>query len=543
MNETPRPDGGSSIATGVTLQHPPLAGVTMDREGVRRALTDPMVDHDFRGSRLDGAHLEGLDLSDCQFGPPPGDAISVGAQLYRVSAVGAHLNRSRLIGTNFRYADLREAVLEGADVTGANFSRADLSGASIGPIELSDGEFSEAILERADFCDAQLPRANMSGARLSGADLGGTNLAGADLYTTTLDGTFFGHAILTEANLCDARGDSVLMPGAVLTRAKVSGAELPHVSLRNAQLEKTGFDRSTLENGNLAGANARGASLQQANLNGADCAGVDFSDARLQDANLRQTDLRRVIFSVDTRLAGATFVGALLHGIQWRGVDLSETDLRDMKRIGDEAKVKAAPLREKPELYRHAAEAYGSLSTALRQCGLARESVASHYRSVLMDQRASKYEFITRLLFLAPPATPQQEQRPAPRESPIGFPRRVARFLTSPAHFLRWFGTMLLGAIAGYGDAPWRALISYVVVVTAFAAGYFAVSIPTNHPLGVIGSLVLSLTSFHGRGFNSINVAIQSPVAEISALEAMMGAFIELLFVAAFTRRFLGSRG
>lgn len=554
--------GGGRTAIGTAPQHPPLAGVTLDREGVQRVLNDTAVKYDLRGCRLDGAHLEGLDFSDCQFGPVPGDATSAGASSYRASAVGTHFNGCRLVGANFRFANLRDAVLEDADVTAANFSRADLTRASIGPIELSDGEFSEAILEHADFCDAQLPGANMSGARLSGADLGGTNLTGADLYTTTLDGTFFGRAILAEANLCDAHGERVLMQGAVLSRAKVSGASLPHVVLRNAQLDKAGLDQSILEDGELAGAYARGASLQRVSLTRADCSGVDFSEARLQrvdlsaanctgvdfsdahlhGANLRQADLRRVIFSVDTRLAGATFAGALLHGIQWRGVDLSETDLREAKRIGDEARAKAAPLRDKPEWYRHAAEAYGSLSSALRQCGLARESVAFHYRSALMDQRASKYEFITRLLFLAP-HVPSRPEGGAAQRTRTGVPRRIARFLTGPAHLLRWIGSMLLGAVAGYGDAPWRALVSYAVVVTAFAAGYFAVSAPTSQPLGVVGSLVLSLTSFHGRGFNSIDVAIQSPVAEISALEAMLGAFIELLFVAAFTRRFLGARG
>lgn len=560
--------GQSGAGTGgFSRQRPPFAGVTLDAEGIRRALE--AGERDFRGSRMDAAHLDELDLSGCQFGPFPDDDISEGAQRFGASAVGARLYHCSLVDANFRYANLSDAVLEDVDVSGATFARADLTGASFGPIVLSDGEFFDAILERVDFCDAQLPRADMSRARLTGAQLGNTDLTGADLYTTTLDGALFSRAILIDANLCDAHGEGVLMEGAVLTRAKVSAAYLPKVLLCKAQMEKVALDYSSLEGADLTSANARGASLQRVNLafakcigadfsnarlqganlafakcmgadfsnarmreavfSGADCGGANFSNARLIGADLRQADLRGALFSVDTSLAGAQFAGAQLHGIQWRGVDLSETDLRNVKKIRDEAEAKKAKRHEKPERYRQAAEAYGALSTALRQCGLARESVDLHYRSMLMDQRASEFEFKTRLLFLAPRGS--------------GFLRRVRRFLTSPAHLLRWIGTLLLGAIAGYGDKPWRALISYAIVVTAFAAGYFAVSTPTNHPLGVIGSLVLSLTSFHGRGFNSINVAIQSPVAEISALEAMMGAFIELLFVAAFTRRFLGARG
>jgi hypothetical protein len=53
-------------------------------------------------------------------------------------------------------------------------------------------------------------------------------------------------------------------------------------------------------------------------------------------------------------------------------------------------------------------------------------------------------------------------------------------------------------------------------------------------------ALVLSLSSFHGRGFFPSTISLGDPLAIIAAAEAVIGLFIELLFIATFSRRFLG---
>jgi hypothetical protein len=55
-----------------------------------------------------------------------------------------------------------------------------------------------------------------------------------------------------------------------------------------------------------------------------------------------------------------------------------------------------------------------------------------------------------------------------------------------------------------------------------------------------MGAVVLSITSFHGRGFfPGSSEALTSPIVAMATVEALIGLFIELVFIAAFSRRFL----
>jgi hypothetical protein len=54
-------------------------------------------------------------------------------------------------------------------------------------------------------------------------------------------------------------------------------------------------------------------------------------------------------------------------------------------------------------------------------------------------------------------------------------------------------------------------------------------------------ALIVSLGSFHGRGFFPSTYNLGGPLAAIGTAEAVVGVFIELIFIATFTRRFLGN--
>ena len=54
-----------------------------------------------------------------------------------------------------------------------------------------------------------------------------------------------------------------------------------------------------------------------------------------------------------------------------------------------------------------------------------------------------------------------------------------------------------------------------------------------------LGAVVFSLTSFHGRGFFPGTLSLEDPVTVLASVEAVIGLFIELVFVATFSRRFL----
>jgi uncharacterized protein YjbI with pentapeptide repeats len=127
---------------------------------------------------------------------------------------------------------------------------------------------------------------------------------------------------------------------------------------------------------------------------------------------------------------------------------------------------------------------------------------------------------------------------------------------------LAWLGSRFLDFISGYGYRPLRSIASYIITITVFAVLYWCVTndVSVTHGLFtniIVGlgmtppqpspehlqgyeAVVVSLTSFHGRGFFQ---PIQSPgdkVAILAAIEAMIGLVLEITFIATFTQRFFG---
>jgi hypothetical protein len=89
----------------------------------------------------------------------------------------------------------------------------------------------------------------------------------------------------------------------------------------------------------------------------------------------------------------------------------------------------------------------------------------------------------------------------------------------------------------------------YVSLVIGFALVYFGLTnnviIPVNTDtshLSLVECGVLSLTAFHGRGFFFRQpLSLADPVSIATAIEGVFGLFVEAIFVAAFSRRFLGN--
>jgi hypothetical protein len=113
-------------------------------------------------------------------------------------------------------------------------------------------------------------------------------------------------------------------------------------------------------------------------------------------------------------------------------------------------------------------------------------------------------------------------------------------------HYGRAIGSWLLDRIAGYGYRPLRSVVTYVIVVLGFAAAYFALTnlslIPFfpshSSPLAWYEALVLSISSFHGRGLFPTGLSLGDPIAVLAAGEAIIGLLIEITFIATFTQRF-----
>jgi hypothetical protein len=107
---------------------------------------------------------------------------------------------------------------------------------------------------------------------------------------------------------------------------------------------------------------------------------------------------------------------------------------------------------------------------------------------------------------------------------------------------LPWTFSGVLNLVGGYGERPGRALLIYLLTVFGFASAYALIGQAEGAHLPLLAALVYSVTSFHGRGFFPGGIpSLTDPLVWLAALEAVVGLFIELVFIATFSRRFLGS--
>jgi hypothetical protein len=109
---------------------------------------------------------------------------------------------------------------------------------------------------------------------------------------------------------------------------------------------------------------------------------------------------------------------------------------------------------------------------------------------------------------------------------------------TATGYFLWAVVSWVFGFVAGYGVYHlWRLFVTYLALIVLFSALSTATA-PSPHTVGQVWDLlILSVTSFHGRGLQPHGPFLTDAVRSWAALEAVVGLVIEALFIAAFTRR------
>jgi uncharacterized protein YjbI with pentapeptide repeats len=284
------------------------------------------------------------------------------------------------------------------------------------------------------------------------------------------------------------------------------GADLSHAFLRflplggtlflNAQLESADLFYAHLENANLINARMEGANLIQAHLEGANLYNAFFDSA---------TRLDNVIFS-DEKLGAAKFTD-----VHWGDVNLAVVDWSTVSESGDEStgrhlenrKIAKTDLRSMDGLkgsYKLAARAYRQLSVVLRNQGLTEDAARFAYRAQLTQRKVLWYQ------------------------------HKFGQYLFS----------LFLDLLAGYGFKAWRSFAAYLIIISMFAIAYYILGHTVGPVLSPLGSVVFSITSFHGRGFFPGGIKLDDPLTVLAAIEAFAGLLIEVTFIATLTQRLFG---
>ena len=320
--------------------------------------------------------------------------------------------------------------------------------------------------------------------------------ASNDIYETTADfrGVNFSRAQLAGVKLVGAQLDNALLIQTNLRDALLIDAVLSDVRMRYADCTGARFSYAKLERAHCRGANMSNVDLSFATLYGARLAQCDLRGSQLVGVHCdASTVFSESIVDEQTQFADVIWNDALLTRIDWSHVG----------RIGDEAiHLRSASNRTaRIAALRTAGRAYNGLGNALKNQGMMAPAARFRMRSQQLERRATRLE-----------------RKP-----------------------FSWIGSLLLDIVAGYGERPGRAFVVYLLVILGFAAAYYTVGQIAGPAFSPVGSLIFSLTSFHGRGFFPATItSIDSSFTILASVEAVVGLFIELMFIATFSRRFLG---
>jgi Pentapeptide repeats (8 copies) len=311
-----------------------------------------------------------------------------------------------------------------------------------------------------------------------GLDLRGANLCHVNLSRLPLAHIRGG---LSSTELLEATQKQLDMAAVLMEGAYLRGTHLEGAHLRYAHLEKTHCNFAHLERAHLRGAYLAGASLCEAYLD----------EARLQNAIL--SDERRI--------------GPLLADTKWGNANLSVVRWSQMEMLGDEYDAR----QKKYD---------GRVKDKSRRLAEYETSVRANRQFVIALQTQGLNEDAARFAYRA-----QKLQRVVLRRQ-----RKFGSYLFSG----------FLDLLAGYGYRPGRSVFWYIVIIFGFAMAYYVFGHLPFFP----DTFIFSLTSFHGRGFFpglGNEASLHNPLVVLAAVEAVIGLFIEISFIATFTKRFFGS--
>jgi hypothetical protein len=261
---------------------------------------------------------------------------------------------------------------------------------------------------------------------------------------------------------------------------------------------------------------------------------TNFTRAYLEEASFQQVQLRDDN-GIGPRLADVHRGNPNLADIEWWQIDKlgDESEARELDQLRksrirlsgnmySEADARWESRIALCNRYEEVARAYRQLAKILQDQGSHDSFVRFIYRAQVVEKKILRLRLVQ-----------SRDERSFSYRARIQGKERPVSLL---GHYLF---SILLDALAGYGYRPGRAFAWYLGSIFGFALLYWRLG--GQPPLG---AFILSLTSFHGRGFlpNDLSnkIDLGSPIIILATLEAVLGLFIEISFIATFTQRFFG---
>jgi len=338
-----------------------------------------------------------------------------------------------------------------------------------------------------------------------GLDLRGADLRGLDLHRLPLARTRFA---LTATEWLSATPE----------QREWAAAHLEGANLFKARLERIHGIQAHFEGADLRLAHLEGAILYRTRFCGGTIPPEDLPRLRERrpdfPAQLAGADLSGAFMNTGTDL-DETILGdatscAQIANLHWGEVNLTVLPWRQVRltRLGDEWRARTAltpagkPKDRATRLteFENAVRANRQLAVILCAQGMNEQADAFAYRAHLCEREVLR------------------------REGNAG----------------GYLGSLFLDLLAGYGYRPVRSFIAYLIIIFGFMGLYLLNAQFVAPHLTWDEALVLSVSSFHGRGFFATTISLGDTYARLAAGEAVLGLIIEISFIATFTQRFFG---
>jgi len=290
----------------------------------------------------------------------------------------------------------------------------------------------------------------------------------------------------------------------------LSGWNLQKVVLRDIRLEK-----AVLKKANLSQADLSGSHIFDAKMEGADLVGADLSNCDLTHCDLRGVDLTKA------RLAGARLWNADLRGANLIEADISGADLWNARLFN--VKLWHAEI--------DGARSLGERSFSKDKKALSEPRIdETGLLSARESYRDLKGYFISHGMYDDASWASFKEK---------GMDRLLLKKNRSPGYI----PSLIMNVLCGYGEKPYRIVLSSAFTIILFAALYLAlgaVEYP-KAPEAVLGwkdCLYYSTITFTTVGYGDIVPKPAGLFRLLAAAEAFAGVFLTGLFIFTLARRY-----
>ena len=278
------------------------------------------------------------------------------------------------------------------------------------------------------------------------------------------------------------------------------GKDLKGQNLSGANLSQQDLSGENLFDVKLKEADLVGANLSGCDMTHCDLRGADLTKANLRSARLWGADLRGAVLS-ECDLSDADFWNAKLHNVKAWHTNLSGAKSIARSSFSDGRKY-FPRIRINESGPAAAEESYRDLKQLFLNSGLYNDAGWASFREKVMERAVMKKK-----------------------------------------GDLNYFPSLLMNVLCGYGEKPYRIVLSAFFTILAFAFGYMLAdgaeyTMGQNYAMKIVDYIYFSTITFTTVGFGDFLPRPYPLFRIMAAAEAFLGVFLSGLFIFTLARKY-----